>query len=291
VGGARYEIKTEMSEDEVAFLFLVRNAIPQWEAWKAFFGEKTENVFVHTYPDLSSPLQIFDDRRICSVLTKWGDVSLVEAHLLMLKSALEGSPNSKMFVLLCESSLPIKNLKTIRDELLRDQRSRFNLFTRNVLPFPFPRMQPVVQHIDVGDMRIADQWCILNRKHAKLLVDSMQEWLPRWKDVFAPDETYPLTMLTHFKVAGSEQVLLTDNLALGATTFVHWPQRYYTRRLNYNTPEPYLFTNIGLEELQELLKSKSLFARKFSRDCMYSNDEQVEPVATFVANAILDDAR
>jgi len=110
----------------------------------------------------------------------------------------------------------------------------------------------------------ASQWCILNKNHTKLLLQNQDEYITwfNYKET-VPDEHCYITFF--YKNNLQNEVICTMNESINATTFTNWEGTYYKypsiRGLkNYQT--------ISYEELIYLLHSKSLFGRKFNKECI-----------------------
>ena len=106
------------------------------------------------------------------------------------------------------------------------------------------------------------QWCILNKKHAKLLVEST-DYMSWFTDCH--DEHCYITKI--FTCYLENEIIATPNLSHGATTFTNWEGN------NYKYPsknELKNYSSITEEELTYILDSKSLFGRKFNVECVNS---------------------
>jgi hypothetical protein len=131
-----------------------------------------------------------------SIDCKWGEVNPCQYELL--RQALEES-NCLGFVFLSESSVPLKPFSFIYSQWMKNPTSRFYFSNVNL---------PLV--------RKHHQWIILNRYHAKILVDNPEKWkcsawLKHWykNNVFlpafaAPDEYLPFYALS--EIVGLEKI-------------------------------------------------------------------------------------
>ena len=97
--------------ESIAFLFLTLGEVKNPLAWEAWFHKASKEVFdihVHAKVLLGLPLAhheislpfadqvkhpLFKNNLIQGIMTKWGTVSLVQAHLLLLKKALKSERN------------------------------------------------------------------------------------------------------------------------------------------------------------------------------------------------------
>jgi hypothetical protein len=175
-----------------------------WRLWLQGAPAEHYSVTVHAKsPDLVHA-EMFKGNCIPPIPTQWGSVSLVEAHLELLRKSLQ-DPQNRMFVLLSDACLPIVSFEKARCELMqaggewvhdksyfhthadkqqRDQRRYFQRFVdahreaqadseEEVLLLSHiideyahggPKPKPVVW--------AHSQWCILSRRHAEILCDS-----------------------------------------------------------------------------------------------------------------------
>eukprot|EP00960_Hanusia_phi_P060439 764506-Hanusia_phi.AAC.2 len=80
----------------IAFLFLTMGEVKNPLAWEAWFQKAPRDVFdVHVHAKFEDDVRhpLFKNNLIPAIKTKWGTISLVQAHLLLLKKALENEGN------------------------------------------------------------------------------------------------------------------------------------------------------------------------------------------------------
>jgi hypothetical protein len=134
----------------------------------------------------------------------------------------------------------------------------------------FPRCNNALKHIDVKYIKKASQWCILNRKHTKLILGSDNYF--QWFNDTVGDEHCYITYM-HY-IGQRDELIVTNNASDSATTFTNWPNIKYM----YQTPNvPKIkikrnqgiknYTSISTEEIKYLFDSKCLFGRKFDAKC------------------------
>jgi hypothetical protein len=75
-----------------------------------------------------------------------------------------------------------------------------------------------------------------------------------------PDEHVYIMLVKYFNI--DKDICISNNLSFGATTFTKW-------KINNNIPEdhPENYINLSKNDINNILNSKSLFARKFDRSC------------------------
>ena len=90
-----------------------------------------------------------------------------------------------------------------------------------------------------------------------------RESLKYYHKVFASDEICYITNI--YRRGLENEIIATNYLSAGATTFTNWSDMDYA----FEVPEDGLknYDFISEEELEYLLKSPSLFGRKFNASC------------------------
>ena len=255
---------------KIAFCFLIYDRLPFLELWKEFFSQVDENkynIYVHykNRPnDLDNELKnlhILDT----TIETNWGDISLVVAQNLLLINAMK-DPENTNFIFVSNSCIPVKNFYQIKHIL--GQNSSKSFFTLCPDGQCYPKCDKIVDSIidinleDLGvgqhslpklnrkDIKKSSQWCILNRKHADILLKS-RDYLHWFQNCVGSDELCYITKLHQVKL---ENEIKTDF----RTTLVNW---------NDEDDTPYTYkdhTQISSEELKNIIISTPhFFMRKF----------------------------
>jgi hypothetical protein len=243
---------------KIAFCFLITNEINHEELWYNFFkniDHNKYNIYIH-YKDTYN-LKYFSKYVLNNCrITKWGKVSLVLASNILFREALKDNDNYK-FILLSGSCIPIKSFDYIYDFLINDNNSYFNLY-------PFvdqDRLCVIKNFFDTKFISKAHQWVILNR----FIINRILEYgdiniIKKFGTMKCPDEHVYIMLVKYFNI--DKDICISNNLSYGATTFTKW-------KINNNIPEdhPENYLNISINDINNILNSKSLFARKFDRSC------------------------
>jgi hypothetical protein len=142
----------------------------------------------------------------------------------------------------------------------------------------FPRCNRALKYIDAKYIKKASQWCILNRKHAELIIQS-NEYIEWFKNTVGDEHCY-ITYLYYLGL--QDELIQTLYSAESATTFTNWSDMIYkyadidkyplsikSKNKNKNKNKIHLknYDKIENEELMHLIGSKCLFGRKFSQIC------------------------
>ncbi len=275
---------------KIAFLFLVYDDIVFDDLWAAFF-ESTDHtkysIYIHDKNDKPGR---FDKYKLpTTVDTEWAKISLVKAQNLLLEEALK-DPHNERFIFLSQSCVPVKTFEYIYEYLFYNECSIFN---RRPIEFPprYKGLQYILENFhfatlykfnEINQVYKASQWCILNRKHASLLSDKQKFNNSRWHNIFgnifAPDEIFYLTILMNLKL--HDEIKTTDDLSY-SSTFDNWGPlpKWAREKFGYKGPQDFKFARplknrvktyqqIQQKELDYLLDSESLFARKFTKHCL-----------------------
>jgi hypothetical protein len=240
----------------IAFCFLIYDIINHEELWHLFFKTidvKKYTIYIHY--KINVPLKYFEKYKLKNCIqTRYAHISLVEAQNLLLETAV--NDGNDQFIFISNSCIPLKSFKYIYD-YLNENYSYFNIAEHSSC---FPRCNSVLQYIKKEHIQKASQWCILNKKHAKIIIDD-KRYIRWFNTISTPDEHCYISLLYYNTL--QNELITTPNIATG-TTFINWEGMDYiyvsiSGLKNYNS--------ISDEELEYLLDSKSLFGRKFTREC------------------------
>jgi hypothetical protein len=248
---------------KIAFLFLIYDILNLEELWNRFFlnvNKDKYTIYIHYKNNV--PLKYFEQYKLKNCIeTKYADISLVCAQNVLLKEALKDE-NNEHFIFLSNSCVPFKNFNFIYDKLSIDK-SYFDMMPQEQC---FPRCNYLLNHIDRKNIQKSSQWCILNRKHSKIIISYCDyNHIELYKNIYAPDEIVYITII--FINNLQEEIITSPNSANDATTFTNWQGTSY-KFPSHSSLKNYTF--ISEEEILYLLNSKCFFGRKFnvnSLDC------------------------
>ena len=246
---------------KIAFLFLIYDILNLEELWNKFFLNVDKNkytIYIHYKNNVT--LKYFEQYKLKNCIeTKYADISLVCAQNILLEEALKDE-NNEHFIFLSNSCVPFKNFNFIYDKLSIDK-SYFNIMPQEQC---FPRCDYLLNHIDRKNIQKSSQWCILNKKHSKIIISySNYKNINLYKNIYAPEEIFYITII--FINNLQEEIITTPNSANDATTFTNW------QGMDYKFPSIsglQNYTFISEEEILHLLNSNCLFGRKFNANCI-----------------------
>tara|TARA_Y100000592_G_scaffold54689_1_gene86208 strand:- start:165 stop:1028 length:864 start_codon:yes stop_codon:yes gene_type:complete len=263
---------------KISFLFLVYDKIIYEDTWSDFFSQADKAKYsIHIHYKSKDSLGRFKKYCLPDVIeTKWADISLVKAQNILLREALKDPENEK-FIFVSQACVPVKKFDYIYECLSKNENSVFN---ERPLEYP-PRYKKIKEIAPDYKISKASQWCILNRTHAKILSDKNKTDNRRnhriFSSVFAPDEIYYLTMLKSLGL--DEKITITKDQTY-SSTFDNWGPlpKWAADLYGYKGPEykyPKLdinrvktYSEITRDEIDDIMKSPSFFARKFNKKCI-----------------------
>ncbi|KAL1323279.1 uncharacterized protein LOC107629467 isoform X1 [Arachis ipaensis] len=208
---------------KVAFMFLVKGALPLAPLWERFFkGHKGfYSIYLHQHPSFNETLppdSVFFGRKFPSKPTSWGLSSLVDAERRLLANALLDSSNQR-FVLLSESCIPLFGFKAIYDYLMNTNLSFLESYDMSGRPGTgryHPKMWPIV---NITNFRKGSQWFEVKRDIAIEIVKDTK-YIPLFKKYCVPlphgicfcDEHYLPTLLQmlHYKMNAKRSITWVD---------------------------------------------------------------------------------
>ena len=264
------------SDKKIALCFMIYDKINNEDLWYEFIknvDKSKYNIYIHYKYD--KKLKYFDKYKISDPIeTNWGCISLVYAQNLLLKYALKDS-NNKHIIFLSQSCIPLKPFDYIYAKL-DTNKSYFNLMKNNVINHTSNNL---IKYFKKEHIQKSSQWSILNRKHAKLLIDNekhIKDWFyiiiennKKYKNIlYALDEIVYICILN--KLNMQKELKLTNNIGIGATTISYWMDTNNVKTYNksrYLKYRPFEYSHICIEELKAYVESDSLFARKFIDKC------------------------
>lgn len=250
---------------KIAFCFLIYDKINHESLWNSFFKNIDKNKYtIYIHYKNNKNLRYFDTYKLSNnktIPTKWCGSSLVEAQLILLKEAIK-DPNNHHFIFVSNSCIPVKSFDYIYN-YLDTTKSYFNM------------TQPFVNMLSNIKAYKATQWCILNRMHTNTLLSNKNiirtTYVPfkKFKVRGCPDEYSIISSLYKLENNLKKNLIVTNFVCINATTFTsfnHW-KNYKDFKNSIKKGSPNNYSYICPEELDYIVTSKSLFARKFSENC------------------------
>jgi hypothetical protein len=245
---------------KIGFCFLIYDIINHEEIWNLFFKNIDTNkykIYIHYKADIK--LRYFEKYKLKNCIeTKYCDVSIVHAHNLLFRKALEDGCDK--IISLSQSCIPFKSFDYIYNFLTKDDFGHFNITPQIQC---FPRCENLLKYYDINVIQKSSNWFILNRDLCKLVTNfDKLDINKKYGDIYRPEEHYFIT--TIFNENKQNNLIFTENLSNNATTFTNWQGMDYKYPSNNGLKN---YNDISEEELLYLLNSKCLFGRKFNKEC------------------------
>jgi hypothetical protein len=259
----RFSSENALVKKKIAFCFLIYEEIYNEELWYDFFKNVDKSKYsVYIHYKIDKPLKYFNDYKLKTTIeTCWGCLSIVQAQNLILKEALKDDMNQH-FIWVSDSCVPLKSFDSMYT-FLDTNKSYYNKSPDSQV---FPRANKLLNYIERKNIKKANMASIINRKHAKLFVENdanIRKWFTNIDNV---DEIVYITLLYHNNL--KNELVLTPNIAAGSIIFAQWADmKNYKIFKNSKKKNAYTYSYICPEELDYLVKSDSLFGRKFMKNC------------------------
>jgi hypothetical protein len=242
--------------DKIAFCFLLYDTVNHRKLWEKFFNQDnysihSYNIYAHLKQETERTPDWIKENKIRSIKTGWCEESLVHAWIKLLKSALKDKTN-KYFAILSGECIPLFTYNQVYKKITSTKKSRIN------------PTKKVESYHETG-LYYADQWVILNRKHARLLVnltttESGKKFLKELRERvqnYCPDELFPINwFIKHYGKPSSET--FRKEFKIGPSTFTFWDE-------TAGKPHPVKFSTPKMKKFrQKICKSSAIFGRKFN---------------------------
>lgn len=250
---------------KIAFCFLIYDTIIQEEIWNHFFKNVDPNKYnIYIHYKTNTPLRFFEKYKISHCIeTRYEDHTIPLAYNVLFREAYNHDPENEKFIVVSGACIPLKPFDYIYEQLTRDHYGYFNVCPPSQC---FPNCNSLLSKMDKKYIAKSHNWFILNRTLVENLCFNKDEILDRdFNKIYAPAEYFYYTYIKLLHL--EDQILTTENIAAGATTFSNWEGMDYPY-VSGRGLKTYHF--ISQEELYYLLNSKSLFGRKFTRQSLAS---------------------
>jgi hypothetical protein len=203
---------------KLAFCFLIYDEIYHEELWNLFFkGVDPAKYKIYIHYKANKPLKYFEQSKLDTCIpTKYADVSLIHAHNLMLKKALDDGCDK--MINLSQACIPLKSFNYVYDFLCKDDYGHFNVVPHTACS---PRCIELLKYYDSSTVQKSSEWFILNRHLCDIVTKTHRDTIDKeYGTITAPEEYYFITTVFHHNL--QNEIIATPNLANDATTFTNW---------------------------------------------------------------------
>lgn len=208
-------------KNKIAFLFLTTEDIHRPQQWYNFLNEGKDRatMYAHSkYQDRLKNQYLIDAQIPERFKTSWGTMGIVNVMNTLLKNALQEETN-KYFVFCSESCIPIFNFNKSYNKIFNIGKSWINLIS-NYNNRRYNEMQlnklknPKELNLHKHKILKNEQWIILSREHAQLIVD--HDHIENFKHLPIPDEWY------HANVIRRYDSNFRNNFINDSLTYLEW---------------------------------------------------------------------
>ena len=250
---------------KIAFIIICKNQLNKVKIWEEFFKNNYDkcNIYIHC-TDLNITQEFVKKHHIGKKIpSEWGD--LYGPLKYMLKLAYDN--DDYKFVLISDSTIPVKKFSYIYDKLISNEKTylcyqphkivenneKFTLrqsYQRYI--FNMMNNKNFVNNISINHWYYGECWMIYNRMDAYLIIND-NKYYDIFKNCFAYDENYPAYLLSINN--------RLCNVINQMTTFVNWSEPEIEEN-GHRHPKKY--NKMKKSDIEILKKSDYFFARKFS---------------------------
>ena len=247
---------------KIAFCFLLYDKVKHNKEWETFFkgdSTKSHTIYSHLKTINEETQDWIKENKIKSIKTGWCEESLVYAWIRMIKEGLR-NPKNKYFILLSGECIPLYTFNETYKKIMNTKKSFINIDDEDIKR--------------ITGLYWASQWCILHRKHARLLVKLIEteegkEFMKLLRnrlcsiynpdpECYCPDNLFPVNWFIYkYDCDGNpySKKFLND-FKIGKTTFETWDK---------STSSPDILTLSQMKKIKkEICDSGAIFARKFN---------------------------
>lgn len=170
----------------IYFLFLIKDKIFNKNIWNNFFKnaynfniiihpkEKNKKVYIHENEIILDPIN-----------TKWGDISLADAEIYLLKESLKDKKKNSYYILLSGDTIPLYNYNKLYEYLNKQELSIFNY------------KDYMIGNKKKNNYYYSSQFFCINYKDANIVVNNYNKYRNRFTNIkmYSPDEIFILSIL------------------------------------------------------------------------------------------------
>lgn len=243
---------------KIAFCFLLYDTHKHNSTWLKFFNGdnypiKNYTIYTHLKEVTDKTPDWIYDNRIKSIKTGWCEENLVMAWIKLLQASLKDK-NNKYFTILSGECIPLFNFAETYKKITSSDKSRVNIDYN------------AESYVDSG-LLYADQWVILTRREAELLVKlkTTEEGKRFRKNLrkelcvdgycYCPDELFPVGWFAK-KYGMPSSSNFKKHIKLVPSTYTYWDNK---------KPHPVKLTSPKMRKMKsKICKSGAIFARKFN---------------------------
>lgn len=234
---------------KIAFLFLTRCNHHSEICWNLFFKNINPDLYsIYCHPK-SIPSQVFLKNNLVKnmISTKWADISLVRATLILLANAYKEKKNSH-FILLSESCVPIVNFSILYKRIKKLEQSVFHFKHLSNKLNRYQLLSPVIRNkLSFSNFYCQHQWMLLLRNDVIFFIS--QDLTNYFSATPASDEHYFISLMVLYKKY--------KNIINKKITYCDWSDQ--------SSMHPKIYDKLNINFIHKLQKEGYLFIRKVGK--------------------------
>jgi hypothetical protein len=233
-------------ESKIALCFLTYDNLSKAKLWQTFLNSNY-NIYIHNKNDFSGE---FNKHCITNTInTKWGDLSLVNATLLLFKEACEEKDN-EYFILLSDKCIPLYSADEIYNKIKKLDNNIISSYNQHRDRYDSLHDK---SFFNKSEFMKQDQWMILKRDTVNFFINNDYTHIFGYNFTI-PDEHYFINIMNKYNISYINKKI----------TYVNWNEESDSNK-NRETPETY--DNLTNNVINTILETKCLFMRKVSPEC------------------------
>jgi hypothetical protein len=133
---------------KIAFCFLIYDEINHEELWNMFFQDIDTNKYsIYIHYKTNKTLKYFEQHKLANCIeTKYCDVTIIHAHNLLFKKALEDGCDK--IISLSQACIPLKSFDYIYDFLTKDANGTFVKLNTDKVNIPYPIRKLMIEEFN-----------------------------------------------------------------------------------------------------------------------------------------------
>lgn len=241
---------------KLAFCFLTYDNINKNKLWEKYIKNKLThcNLYIHNKNDFVDSFMrdyIVENK----IETKYGDISLVEASLVLFNEALKDKDN-EYFILLSNSCIPLLKFNDLYNYIF----TLNNNIVKTSNRFHKERLYSINEKLTIEKhFTKQHQWCCLKRTTVEFFINNKHLIEIFGKKSIIPDEHFFITFIKKYNINYNDQLM----------TYVDWRKNIKTNFIFYNWRKVNKESNSHPKTFQKLTNKEVFLIRKFYPNTLF----------------------
>ena len=239
---------------KIALCFLTYDNLSQPKLWNKFISSEKYNLYIHNKNKFICNEFGFHNHCIENrIATKWGEMSLVKATILLLKQAFLEKDN-EYFILLSDTCIPLYSSQQIYSKIIQIDKSIISSDCLN--RERFDGLEDKSFFTKESFMK-QNQWMLLKRETVNFFIEN--DFTHVFGNNFkGPDEHYFVNICIKFNLPFIKRFI----------TFVNWKEKSDSRKFKQRPKTYSHLSNSMIEDIKKEKEGTFLFMRKVSKECI-----------------------